>query len=145
MKTFKRIYIKKNHKREFLIFFKESFKEAQSMGREIWFVGIEEGETKTGIEKNTCFSLWANTSLIKIGNTGIDSGVQVKTELFGKTNMERGLWFKYRTEKDGECFQPSRNVTGLLQMPRDLVLTPLVGSYSLNSLYLSPQIWLLII
>lgn len=109
------------------------------MGREIWLAGIEEGETKTGIKKNTCFSLWANTSLIKIGNTGMDSGVQVKAELFGKTNMERGLWFKNRTEEDGECLQPSRNVTGLLQMPRDLVLTPLVGSYSLNSLPLNPR------
>ena len=114
------------------------------MGSEIWLVGIE-GETKTGIKKNTCFSLRANTSLIKTGNTGMDSGVQVKAELFGKTNMERGLWFKYRTEKDGECLQPSGNVAGLLQMPRDTVLTPLVGSYSLSSLYLKPQIWLIII
>ena len=80
---------------------------------------------------------------LKTGNTGMDSGVQVKAELFGKTNMERGLGFKYRTEKDGECLQPSRNVTGLLQMPRGTVLTPLVGSY-LNSLHLNPQTWLII-
>lgn len=74
----------------------------------------------------------------------MDSGVQVKAELFGKTNMERGLWFKYRTEKDGARLQPSRNVTGL-EMPRDTELTPLVRSSSLDSLHLNPQIRLIII
>lgn len=52
-------------------------------------MGMGEGETKKGIKKNACFSLWTNTSLVKKGNIGMDSGVQVNAGLFEKTSMER--------------------------------------------------------
>lgn len=79
------------------------------------------GETKTGIKKDTCF---LTGKYITHQNRKYRNGfrVQVKAELFGKTNMERGPWFKYRTEKDGGTFAASRNVTGL-QMPRDTELS----------------------
>lgn len=94
------------------------------MGIGIWLVGMGEGETKKGIKKNTCFSLWTNTSLIKKGNIGMDSGVQVNAGLFEKTSMERWLWFKDKTEKDEGSLQPSRDVTGLLLMPGDSAHSP---------------------